>query len=91
MEGKPTWIQQRERGSLGAGGTRAQADRNLVDGTLLGRACSKTDTAEEITVAGMVTLNRRVDIRQEILSMEADDEALKVRDARRSRSKCSGP
>ena len=28
----------------------------------------------------MVPLNRRVDIRQEILSMEADDEALKVRE-----------
>ena len=53
VEGKPTWI-QREWGSLGAagpGGTRAQADRNLVDGTVLGRAPPKTDTAEEITMA----------------------------------------
>ena len=83
VEGKPTWIQQREGGSLGAagpGGTRAQADRNLVDGTVLGIAPPKTDTAEEITMADMVPLNRRVDIRQEILSMEADDEALKVRE-----------
>ena len=83
VEGKPTWIQQRDGGSLGAagpGGTRAQADRNLVDGTILGRAPPKTDTAEEITMADVVPLNRRVDIRQEILSMEADDEALKVRE-----------
>ena len=83
VEGKPTWIQQRDGGSLGAagpGGTRAQADRNLVDGTVLGRAPPKTDTAEEITMADVVPLNRRVDIRQEILSMEADDEALKVRE-----------
>ena len=39
VEGKPTWIQQRDGGSLGAagpGGTWAQADRNLVDGTILG-------------------------------------------------------
>ena len=46
VEGKP----QREGGSLGAagpGGTRAQADRNLVDGTVLGRAPPKTDTAED--------------------------------------------
>ena len=62
-------------GAAGPGGTRAQADRNLVDGTILGRAPPKTDTAEEV-----VPLNRRVDIRQEILSMEADDEALKVRE-----------
>ena len=78
VEGKPTWIQQRDGGSLGAagpGGTRAQADRNLVDGTILGRAPPKTDTAEEITMADVVPLNRRVDIRQEILSMEAGDEA----------------
>ena len=71
VEGKPTWIQQREGGSLGAtgpGGTRAQADRNLVDGTVLGRAPPKTDTAEEIAMADVVPLNRRVDIRQEILS-----------------------
>ena len=47
---------------------------NLVDGTVLGRAPPKTDTAEEITMADAVPLNRRVDIRQEILSMEADDE-----------------
>ena len=70
VEGKPTWIQQRDRGSLGAtgpGGTRAQADRNLVDGTVLGRAPPKTDTAEEISMADVVPLNRRVDIRQEIL------------------------
>ena len=83
VEGKPAWIQQRDGGSLGAagpGGTRAQADRNLVDGTILGRAPPKTDTAEEITMADVVPLNRRVDIRQEILSMEADDEALKVRE-----------
>ena len=69
VEGKPTWIQQREGGSLGAagpGGTRAQADRNLVDGTVLGRAPPKTDTAEEITITDAVPLNRRVDIRQEI-------------------------
>ena len=68
VEGKPTWIQQRDGGSLGAagpGGTRAQADRNLVDGTILGRAPPKTDTAEEITMADVVPLNRRVDIRQE--------------------------
>ena len=93
LEGKPTWIQQREWGSLGAvgpGGTLAQADRNLVDGTVLGRAPPKTDSAD-VTMADAVPLNRRVDIRQEILSMEADDEALKVREARRSRSKCSGP
>ena len=70
VEGKPTSIH----------GTRAQADRNLVDGTILGRAPPKTDTAEEITMADVVPLNRRVDIRQEILSMEADDEALKVRE-----------
>ena len=92
VEGKPTWIQQRDGGSLGAagpGGTRVQADRNLVDGTILGRAPPKTDTAEEITMADVVPLNRRVDIRQEILSMEADYEALKVRE--RSRSRCSGP
>ena len=72
VEGKPTWIQQRDGGSLGAagpGGTRA-----------LGRAPPKTDMAEEITMADVVPLNRRVDIRQEILSMEADDEALKVRE-----------
>ena len=31
-------------------------------------------------MADVVPLNRRVDIRQEILSMEADDEALKVRE-----------
>ena len=31
-------------------------------------------------MADTVPLNRRVDIRQEILSMEADDEALKVRE-----------
>ena len=46
VEGKPTWIQQRDGGSLGAagpGGTRAQADRNLVDGAILGRAPPKTD------------------------------------------------
>ena len=64
-------FQQREWGSLGAvgpGGTRAQADRNLVDGTVLGRAPPKTDTADEITMADAVPLNRRVDIRQEILS-----------------------
>ena len=87
VEGKPTWIQQRDGGSLGAagpGGTRAQADRNLVDGTILGRAPPKTDTAEEITMADVVPLNRRVDIRQEILSMEADDEALKVRERQSS-------
>ena len=81
VEGKPTWIQQWEGGSLGAagpGGTRAQADRNLVDGTVLEKAPPKTDTAEEITMADVVPLNRRVDIRQEILSMEAD--ALKVRE-----------
>ena len=62
VEGKPTWIQQRDGGSLGAagpGGTRAQADRNLVDGTILGRAPPKTDTAEEITMADVVPLNRR--------------------------------
>ena len=60
-------IQQREGGSLGAAGpgsTWAQADRNLVDGTVLGRAPPKTDTAEEITMADVVPLNRRVDIRQ---------------------------
>ena len=62
-----TWIQ----GAAGPGGNRAQADRNLVDGTVLGRAPPKTDTAEEITMADVVPLNRRVDIRQEILSMEA--------------------
>ena len=44
----------------------------LVDGTILGRAPPKTDTAEEITMADVVPL--------EILSMEADDEALKVRE-----------
>ena len=85
VEGKPTWIQQRDGGSLGAagpGGTRAQADRNLVDGTILGRAPPKTDTAEEITMADVVPLNRRVDIRQEILSMEADDEVLALREHR---------
>ena len=41
VEGKPTWIQQRDGGSLGAagpGGARAQADRNLVHGTILGSA-----------------------------------------------------
>ena len=53
-----------------------------------GRAPPKTDTAEEITMADVVPLNRRVDIRQEILSMEADDES---GSARRSRSRCSGP
>ena len=61
VEGKPTWIQQRKGGSLGAagpGGTREQADRNLVDGTVLGRAPPKTDTAEEITMADVVPLNR---------------------------------
>ena len=64
-------------GAAGPGGTRAQGDRNLVDGTVL----AKTDTADEITMADAVPLNRRVDIRQEILSMEADDEALKVRES----------
>ena len=52
-------FQQRDGGSLGAagpGGTRAQADRNLVDGTVLGRAPPKTDTAEEITMADVVPL-----------------------------------
>ena len=83
VECKPTWIQQRE----GPGGTRAQADRNLVDGTVLGRAPPKTDTAEEITMADAVPLNRRVDIRQEILSMEADDEALKVRECQEMKVK----
>ena len=52
-----------------------------MDGTVLGRAPPKTDTADEITMADAVPLNRRVDIRQEILSMEADDEALKVRES----------
>ena len=80
VEVKPTWIQQRSLGAAGPGGTRAQADRNLVDGAVLGRAPPRTDTAEEITMADVVPLNRRVDIRQEILSMEADDEALKVRE-----------
>ena len=70
VEGKPTWIQQRDGGSLGAAGPgRRQTARS-----------SKTDTAEEITMADVVPLNRRVDIRQEILSMEADDEALQVRE-----------
>ena len=94
VEGKPTWIQQRDGGSLGAagpGGTRAQADRNLVDGTILGRAPPKTDTAEEITMADVVPLNRRVDIRQEILSMEADDEALKVRERQEVKVKVQPP
>ena len=57
VEGKPTWIQQREWGSLGAagpGGTRAEGDHNLVDGAVLGRAAPKTDTAEEITMADAV-------------------------------------
>ena len=52
-----------------------------MDGTVLGRAPPKTDSADEITMADAVSLNRRVDIRQEILSMEADDEALKVRES----------
>ena len=94
VEGKPTWIQQPEWGSLGAvgpGGTRAQADRNLVDGTVLGRAPPKTDTADEITIADAVPLNRRVDIRQEILSMEADDEALKVRESQEIKVKVALP
>ena len=65
-------ILEGEWGSLGAvgpGGTLAQADRNLVDGTVLGRAPPKTDSADEITMADAVPLNMRVDIRQEILSM----------------------
>ena len=41
-------------GAAGPGGTRAQADRNLVDGMILGRAPPKTDTAEEITMADVV-------------------------------------
>ena len=47
----------------------------------------KTDLADEITMADAVPLNRRVDIRQEILSMEADDEALKVRESQETKVK----
>ena len=83
------WRASRPGSSSVGAATRAQADRNLVDGTVLGRAPPKTDTADEITMADAVPLNRRVDIWQEILSMEADDEA--SGNARRSRSKCSGP
>ena len=53
----------------------------------LGRAPPKTDTAEEIAMADVVPLNRRVDIRQEILSMEADDQALKVRERQKVKVK----
>ena len=76
LEGKPVWIQQREGGSSGAtdpGSTPAPSDRKLVDGTLLGRALPKTDTADEITMADSVPLDLRVDIR-----MEVDDKAMKV-------------
>ena len=58
-----------------------------MDGTVLGRAPPKTDSADEITMADAVPLNMRVDIRQEILSMEADDEAMKVRESQEIRVK----
>ena len=53
----------------------------------LGESPSKTDSADEITMADAVPLNMRVDIRQEILSMEADDEAMKVRESQEIRVK----
>ena len=75
LDGKPVWFQQQDGGSQGAssgpGGSQKAADRKLVDGSNLGRPPPKTDSMDEITMADVVPLDKRVDIRQEILAMDA--------------------
>ena len=84
--GKPTWIQQRDGGSLGAagpGGTRRQTATWWTArswGELLRKRTRQRRSP-------WLTWSRRVDIRQEILSMEADDEALKVRERQEVKAK----
>ena len=45
------------------------------------------DSMDEITMADMVPLDKRVDIRQEILTMDADAEATKIQADHRVRVK----
>ena len=45
-----------------------------------GRPPPKTDSMDEITMADVVPLDKRVDIRQEILTMDADAEGNKIQD-----------
>ena len=83
LDGKPAWFQQQDGGSQGAsgpGGSQKAADRKLVDGSNLGRPPPKTDSMDEITMADVVPLDKRVDIRQEILTMDADVEATKLQE-----------
>ena len=72
LDGKPVWFQQQDGGSQGAsgpGGSQKAAGRKLVDGSNLGRPPPKTDSMDEITMADVVPLDKRVDTRQETLTM----------------------
>ena len=52
-----------------------------------GRPPPKTDSVDEITMADVVPLDKRVDIRQEILTMDTDEEATKIQEDHRVRVK----
>ena len=66
LEGNPVWLQQRE----GKPGCSRHAP---------GKGPPKTDLLDEVTMADVVPLDLR-DIRQEILTAGADDEAMVIRE-----------